>query len=242
MAAARRAWEAAAAVLARVAASMVRARKGLWAPAPGRTRPPRRLSSTTLRSALRAQEAARAAGSEEDEAATAAADNDYALAASRSHFEARSRGPERAPRLSLQHPWLRPQGAWCGDGRPRNILAYNPKTAGFLVASDAARIALLIRLFKASCCVLYSAIPAVAPPKQHMDAWFRLPGSGRDASLRSRPCRLEQRLPASTIQCWGYFLHCSPFIKNYWSYFLHGYFLHENCRISATLTTYFCCV
>ena len=114
-------------VLAQVAASMVRARKGLWSPAPGRTRPPQWPSSMTLRSASWARDAARAASSEEDEAATAAADNDCALAASRSHCEARSRGPERAPRLSLQHPWLRPQGPWCGDGRPRNILAYDPK-------------------------------------------------------------------------------------------------------------------
>ncbi|CAD6221492.1 unnamed protein product [Miscanthus lutarioriparius] len=152
------------------------------------------------------------------------------------------------PPLTLAPPARHPSGSRTVlpsfPARPPPIALCAPinadpvrKTAGFLVASDAARIALLIRLFKASCCVLYSAIPAVAPPKQHMDAWFRLPGSGRDASLRSRPCRLEQRLPASTIQCWGYFLHCSPFIKNYWSYFLHGYFLHENCRISATLTT-----
>ncbi|CAD6221483.1 unnamed protein product [Miscanthus lutarioriparius] len=155
----------------KVAASTVRARKGFWAPAPGRTRPPRRPSSTTLRSALRAREAARAACSEEDEAATAAADNDCALAASRSHCEARSRGLERAPRLPLQHPWLRPQEPRCSDSRPRTILAYDPKTAGFLVASDAARIALLIRLFK---------MLAIA--------YFQWPGVWRtDRSLPTKP-------------------------------------------------------
>lgn len=88
--------------------------EGLVGASSRRTRPPRRPSSTTLRSVSRAREGARAAGSEEDEAATAAV-HDCAFAASRSHCEVRTRASTSTSTASATS--LVPTQS-CNDGRP----------------------------------------------------------------------------------------------------------------------------
>ena len=82
--------------------------------------------------------------------------------------------------------------------------------------------------------------------------WVQAVGSGRDASLRSHPCMLEQRLPASTIHVllellapwvcihyWSCFLHCSCFINSKMTSWLHCWVVPAGLVVVAHLI---CCM